>query len=82
MTDPRVLLFDLGGVLVESSGQAGRKSSPRWQTAASDICFFDDLLPNVAASRRIGINAFQVCGLSETEAALRELGIVCDADPP
>jgi hypothetical protein len=44
------------------------------------VCSFDDLLPNVAAARRIGINAFHVRGLSQTQAALRELGIVCDAE--
>jgi glucose-1-phosphatase len=54
----------------------------RLAAPASDIYFFDDLLPNVAAARRIGINAFHVRGLSETEAALRELGILCDADQP
>jgi HAD superfamily hydrolase (TIGR01509 family) len=49
-------------------------------TPAREVYFFDDLLPNVVAARSIGIQAFQVRGLSETEAALRSLGMACDAD--
>ena len=49
-------------------------------TPASDIYFFDDLLPNVAAARSIGMSAFHVRGLFETEDALRNLGLAFDAD--
>jgi glucose-1-phosphatase len=40
-----------------------------------DIYFFDDLLPNVEAARSLGMNAFQVDGLSGLEAALRDAGL-------
>jgi len=41
----------------------------------SDVTYFDDSLPNVIAARNVGINAFHVRGLSETESALRSLGL-------
>jgi glucose-1-phosphatase len=40
-----------------------------------DVYFFDDMLPNVQAARGIGMNAFQVEGLSGVEAALRDEGL-------
>jgi putative hydrolase of the HAD superfamily len=39
------------------------------------VCFFDDLAPNVAAARELGLQAHQVRGVAQTEAALRGLGI-------
>lgn len=39
------------------------------------VCFFDDLAPNVAAARALGLQAVQVRGVAEAEAALRALGI-------
>jgi len=39
------------------------------------VCFFDDLAHNVAAARELGLQAIQVRGVAETEAALRGLGI-------
>jgi glucose-1-phosphatase len=50
-------------------------------TAPEDVCFFDDLLPNVQAARALGIQAFHVRGVAEIEAALRHIGITnsCDA---
>ncbi len=47
--------------------------------APSNMYFFDDLAPNIAAARSIGINAFQVRGLKETTQALRDIGIAVDA---
>ncbi|HJS06747.1 MAG TPA: HAD-IA family hydrolase [Pirellulales bacterium] len=41
---------------------------------ARSVYFFDDLLCNVDAARRAGINACCVQGVSETESALRDLG--------
>ncbi len=43
--------------------------------APSKVYFFDDLAPNIAAARSMGINAFQVRGLEETKHALRNIGI-------
>jgi glucose-1-phosphatase len=45
---------------------------------AEAIYFFDDLSANVEAARNVGIQAFQVRGVYETEAALRSCGIDCD----
>ena len=39
------------------------------------IYFFDDLAANVEAARSMGIQAFQVRGVSQTEAALRSCGV-------
>ena len=39
------------------------------------VYFFDDLAHNVAAARELGLQAVQVRGVAETEAALRDLGI-------
>lgn len=49
-----------------------------------DVCFFDDLLPNVQAARALGIQSFHVHGVTEVEAALRHIGITnsCDARAP
>jgi putative hydrolase of the HAD superfamily len=40
--------------------------------AAGEIYFFDDLLPNVAAARAIGMNAFQVDDFAGIEPILRK----------
>lgn len=48
--------------------------------SAEVIYFFDDLSANVKAARNIGIQAFQVKGVTETKAALRSCGIDCGAD--
>ena len=47
--------------------------------SAGDVYFFDDLIQNVAAAQEIGINAFQVRGLAETQATLRREGLLLDA---
>jgi putative hydrolase of the HAD superfamily len=39
------------------------------------VYFFDDLPANVAAAREVGINAFLVRGVAETEAKLRAEGL-------
>lgn len=44
------------------------------------VCFFDDLAHNVAAARELGLQAHQVRGVGETEAALRGLGIETPED--
>lgn len=41
---------------------------------ATDVYFFDDLAPNVEAARDAGIHAFQVRGLPQLAALLREQG--------
>jgi glucose-1-phosphatase len=51
----------------------------RHGVAPSKVYFFDDLAPNIAAARNIGINAFQVRGLTETKRALRDIGIAVDS---
>ena len=45
------------------------------QVKPGDVWFFDDLAPNVAAARSLGINAFQVEGPEGIAAALRAAGI-------
>jgi hypothetical protein len=52
----------------------------RLDVLACEVYFFDDLVPNVVAARSVGINAFHVRGLAETEAALRSLGLARDSD--
>jgi putative hydrolase of the HAD superfamily len=42
---------------------------------AHHVYYFDDLPTNVAAARHLGMHAFQVRGLAQTEQALRSLGI-------
>lgn len=42
---------------------------------AKDVCFFDDLAPNVEAAREAGIKAFQVSGLPQLAALLRAEGL-------
>ena len=46
--------------------------------AATDVYFFDDLAQNIAAAREIGINAFQVRGLVDTQATLRREKLLYD----
>lgn len=43
---------------------------------ADAVYFFDDLLPNVAAARSVGINAFHVGGFADIEPVLRTEGLV------
>jgi putative hydrolase of the HAD superfamily len=43
-------------------------------------CFLDDLAHNVAAARELGLQAHQVRGVAQTEAALRGLGIALPKD--
>jgi len=42
---------------------------------AHDVYFFDDLAPNVAAAREIGMNAFRVSDFAALTARLRSLGL-------
>jgi putative hydrolase of the HAD superfamily len=45
------------------------------QVAANSVYFFDDLLPNVAAARSVGINAFCVRGFADVLPVLRAQGL-------
>ncbi len=45
------------------------------QVPASSVYFFDDLLPNVAAARTLGINAYHVNGFADVEPALLSEGL-------
>ena len=47
---------------------------------AQNVYFFDDLLPNVVAARALGIHAFHVRGVQQTQHALRDVGISVDDD--
>jgi glucose-1-phosphatase len=51
----------------------------RLGVAPASVLFFDDLMPNVDAARSLGIHAFHVRGLRETENALRSVGVSIDA---
>lgn len=42
---------------------------------ANDVYFFDDLAPNVAAAREVGMNAFHVSDFAALTARLRSLGL-------
>ncbi len=44
----------------------------------ADVWFFDDLTPNVAAAREVGMNAFQVDGFGEIVSILRSEGLLID----
>lgn len=46
------------------------------------VYFFDDLPANIAAARDVGINAFLVRGVAETEARLRAEGLHFEAVEP
>lgn len=50
----------------------------RLGVAAGQVYFFDDLPSNVAAGRELGIHAFQVRGLAQTQRALHDLGLSGD----
>lgn len=45
---------------------------------AGEVWFFDDLLPNVAAAREAGMNAFQVEGFGQIAPILRSQGLLKD----
>ncbi len=45
-----------------------------------EVVFFDDLLPNVAAARSIGIHAFQVRGFADIAPILRTEGLHAPTD--
>lgn len=45
------------------------------QARAGDVYFFDDLAPNVAAAREVGMNAFRVAGFSHVAGQLLALGL-------
>ena len=47
--------------------------------APQSVYFFDDLAPNVAAARSLGMNAFQVNGAAEAKAAARAAGLLPNA---
>jgi glucose-1-phosphatase len=44
------------------------------EVAAADVTFFDDQEPNVAAARKVGLQAHRVEGIDELRACLQELG--------
>jgi putative hydrolase of the HAD superfamily len=46
----------------------------------AQICFFDDLAPNVTAAREAGMKAVQVRGLAELKAALKAEGLHGNGD--
>ena len=48
---------------------------------AQDVCFFDDLAPNVAAAREVGVNAFCVRGFENLLAVLRAEGLYREQTP-
>ena len=50
------------------------------RVAADAVYFFDDLLPNVAAARNVGMRAFQVRGFADLEPLLRAEGLHAGAD--
>jgi putative hydrolase of the HAD superfamily len=43
--------------------------------SADAVHFFDDLAPNVAVARDVGMNAYQVAGVEEVRAVLRAQGL-------
>jgi FMN phosphatase YigB (HAD superfamily) len=45
------------------------------QVRATDVYFFDDLVPNVAAARNVGINAFHVSEFQSLAPLLRAEGL-------
>lgn len=45
------------------------------EVRADAVCFFDDLLQNVEAARKVGIHAVQVRTFAEVEPALRAQGL-------
>lgn len=48
---------------------------------AQDVCFFDDLAPNVAAAREVGVNAFCVRGFENLLAVLQAEGLYREQTP-
>jgi putative hydrolase of the HAD superfamily len=50
------------------------------EVAPNSVYFFDDLLPNVAAARSVGINAFCVRGFADVLAVLRAQGLHGNTD--
>lgn len=48
--------------------------------AAADVYFFDDLLPNVAVAREVGMNAFQVEDFAGIEPILRRERLLVRAE--
>ena len=55
--------------------EAYRHALNKLEARANDVYFFDDLEPNVAAAREVGMNAFRVTDFSALTGQLRALGL-------
>jgi len=60
---------------VKPDREAFAHALERLGAAPQDVCFFDDLLPNVSAARGMGIRAFQVGSFAAIEPILRGEGL-------
>jgi HAD superfamily hydrolase (TIGR01509 family) len=60
---------------VKPDREAFAHALERLGAAPEDVYFFDDLLPNVNAARRMGIRAFQVGSFAAIEPILRSEGL-------
>jgi glucose-1-phosphatase len=65
--------------LINPNRAADENALQHRSVSPGSVYFFDDLLPNVEAARPIGINAFHVRGIQETQAAIRSVGIDANA---
>jgi len=48
--------------------------------APGEVLFFDDLAPNVAAARAVGMRAFRVGGFADIAPTLRDAGLLLGSD--
>ena len=75
--DSQFLSHEIGHV--KPDREAFEYTLGRLGVPGSDVWFFDDLMPNVAAAREVGMNAFQVDGFAEIAPILRSERLLRDA---
>ncbi len=84
-----MILFDLGGVVVELTGVARMlKPDPgifqhvaaELKTVPERILFLDDNELNVQGARSVGFHAHRVRGIAEVRELLVEVGVLTDAE--
>lgn len=55
--------------------EAYRHALNKLEARANDVYFFDDLVPNVAAAREVGMNAYHVADFPALAGQIRALGL-------
>lgn len=66
--------------LIKPDAACFRRALTECETAADEVLFFDDAIPNVEAARSCGIRAFHVRDFDDVRLKIEELGLLSPTD--